>query len=190
MSAWKLKSYILGEKILRIWIWKLKQFRSTSVSWALINPVLQYNKTSPQQPRASNKAMNVFRDLPWVENRPQLRSSAGNTTGALREVKVQLCQQSHPPQQQADQYSSQQPVHWCETEFIHLAAPAAAGPQTVQAPFLAEGIYCWAHWVSELALEDTYNVECFFFCVFFSVETLVSLLSSSAVSILDSAVNL
>lgn len=56
--------------------------------------------------------------------------------------------------------------------------------------FLAEVFYCWAHCVSGLALDDTYNVECFFFCVFFSVEILLSLLSSSVVSNLDSAVNL
>lgn len=51
--------------------------------------------------------------------------------------------------------------------------------------------YCWAHCVSEVGLEETYNVVYFFFCVFFSVMILFSFLSSFSVfSNLDSAVNL
>lgn len=138
-------------------------------------------RTPPQQLHASKeRAINVFRAL----------SSTGHTSGQVqgtqgvpwgKSSKVQLCQAT-PPFTTAGRSTFKLASCALMWDWAHPAAPKVSR-------FLAEVIYCWAHWVSELALEDTYNVECFF-CVFFSVEILVSFLSSSVVSNLDSAVNL
>lgn len=78
----------------------------SSLSYHVIKTLL--TRTSPQQPHATKKEqLMCLETLPRVENRPHLRSSAGNTAGTLREVIKSAALPGNPTLQNSRQINIQ-----------------------------------------------------------------------------------